>query len=361
MATDFDRPSGVGFEPDFREHRITTLVSVNLHTYWAIAIILLAFAAWDYYVDPANWQAALMVRVVGSLIVVATGVFQTLPGKARSLPLMAKLRLVAAAVTSVVAASLLDRGYGFGVAGLVVIILTGPYVAIDSRDLLKTNIAGLLATIATLIVRPLDPFQIVGTMVFVALAIVVSTLLGRVLEASYQRAFALEQELHRDARTDLLTGLDNRRSMQELGRTAVKLARRTGAPVSLVLCDFDRFKDVNDKYGHEAGDSVLMQTAAILRNQLRDSDVVGRWGGEEFVVLMPATHASGAVGVAERLRTAIAETRFELVAEKQTISLGVATSQTIVDPGFEWDLLLKEADQRLYRAKREGRNRVVAG
>jgi diguanylate cyclase (GGDEF)-like protein len=206
----------------------------------------------------------------------------------------------------------------------------------------------------------LDEFQAVGTIVFVLLSVIVSTLLGRVLEASNRRVFMLELEQHRDARTDPLTGLANRRAIQERGRNDAKLARRTGRPLSLVLADFDQFKNINDRYGHEAGDAVLVKTAALLRDQLRDSDAVGRWGGEEFVVLLPATDAEGAHGVAERIRIAIARARFDGIAEAQTISLGVATSQGLDDPSLEWDLLIKEADQRLYRAKHEGRNRVVS-
>jgi hypothetical protein len=121
--------SAAEFESAFRESRIQTLVSVNLNTYWSISIILTAFGIWDYYADPVHWHRALVVRVAGSLIVTATGIYQNLPGQARAMVPLAKVRLVVAAVTSVIAASMLDRGFGFGVAGLVVIVLTGPYIA----------------------------------------------------------------------------------------------------------------------------------------------------------------------------------------------------------------------------------------
>ena len=93
---------------------------------------------------------------------------------------------------------------------------------------------------------------------------------------------------------------------------------------------------------------------------MRESDALGRWGGEEFIALLPATARAGAVEVAERMRTAIASTAFEGVKEGATISAGVATSENVADPAMEWDPLMKEADQRLYRAKHEGRNRVVS-
>lgn len=353
-----------GFDPEvetlFRESRVNSLIHVNMNTFWSIAIILLAFGLWDAYVDPAQWPSAFLARIIGAMLVIATGIFQKLPGKAAWLPVLAKFRLVTAVISSVIAASLLGEGYGYGVAGLVVIILTGPYIAIDSRDLLKTNV--LLIAVLMPVVLAVSPtqFDMIGTGVFVLLAVAVSTLLGRVLESSHRRAFSLELEQHRDARTDALTTLANRRAMQERGRVELKLAKRTGAAVSVILCDLDRFKNINDRYGHEAGDAALVKVAAVLRGALRESDALGRWGGEEFIAVLPATAAPGAREVAERMRAAIEGIVFPGISERTTISIGVATSQEIVDPIDEWDLLMKEADRRLYRAKHSGRNNVVA-
>ncbi|HYE88759.1 MAG TPA: GGDEF domain-containing protein [Vicinamibacterales bacterium] len=347
-------------DSEFREHRTNALISVNLNTFWAIAVIMLAFAAWDYYVDPAHWRDALEARLAGAVIVVATGIYQKLPGRAGWMPVLAKLRLVVAVVTSVVAAAMLDRGYGYGVAGLGVIFLTGPYVATDSRDLLQINVLLMAVLIPVVLALGLSTFDVVGTAVFVLFAVAVSTLLGRVLEASNRRAFALERELHRDARTDSLTGLANRRAMEERGRVELKLAKRTSVPVSVILADLDHFKSINDRHGHEAGDTALIKIAAVLRGALRESDALGRWGGEEFIAVLPATGAAGAREVAERMRAAIEAATFEGPQQRATISVGVTTSAHIDDPVMEWDLLIKEADQRLYRAKREGRNRVVA-
>jgi diguanylate cyclase (GGDEF)-like protein len=352
--------SALEFDAEFRESRVQTLISLNLNTFWSIAIIVLAFGLWDYYADATHSWRAFSFRLIGSAIVTATGLYQNLPGRGRALVPLSKLRLVVAAIACIAPASMLDRGYGFGVAGLVVILLTGPYSAIDSRDLLKTNIAAIGAIIVTLFLLPLDQFDVLGTIVFLTLSVVASTLLGRVIEASNRRAFTLEIEQLRDARTDHLTGLDNRRAMQERGRGEVKLAGRNGMPVSVILCDLDHFKHINDEYGHEAGDQALVKVAQVLRAALRESDALGRWGGEEFIAVLPATATAGARDVAERMRRAIEATTFDELDDRTTISLGVATSQDVNDPAIEWDLLIKEADQRLYRAKHEGRNRVVS-
>jgi diguanylate cyclase (GGDEF)-like protein len=344
----------------FRESRTNALISVNLNTFWSIAIILLGFGIWDAYVDPAHWRAAFVYRSVGAVIVIASGLFQKLPGKSHLLPVFAKIRLIIALVASAYAASMLDRGFGYGIAGLVVIISTGTYIAIDTRDLARINLLILLALTPVFLLVPVPTFDKIGGAVFVLLAVAASTLLGRVIEVSNRRAYALELELHRDARTDSLTGVENRRAMQERGRVELKRTNRSGDPVSVILCDLDHFKNINDEYGHEAGDAVLTRVAAVLRRALRESDALGRWGGEEFMAVLPGTDARGAADVAERMRAAIAETRFEGLAETMTISLGVASSEQFNDPAMEWDLLIKEADQRLYRAKREGRNRVIS-
>lgn len=346
-------------ETQFRESRLRRLIEVNLNTFWSIAVILLGFSLWDLYVDPVNYRSAFIVRAIGAAIVVATGLFQKLPGKSRWMPFLSKVRLVIAVIASASAATMLDRGYGFGAAGVAVIILTGPYVAIDNRDLLKANLLMLAALVAVMFVVPLDRFDVVGTMVFALLAVAVSTLLGRVLEASNRRAFALDLELHHDARTDALTGLANRRGMEERGIIELKRAKRARTAMSVVLCDLDHFKRVNDRYGHEAGDAALGRAANVLLGALRQTDSLGRWGGEEFIAVLPATEARGAAGVAERMRASIANATFAGLPEGATISVGAATLEVVDDLTNAWENLVKEADQHLYRAKSEGRNRVV--
>ena len=357
MATSVSDPD---FEAGFRENRVAGLSAVNSNTFWSIAILLLVFVAWDAYADPVHWRSALRFRLLGAAVVVATGLFQKMPGKAGWMPTMAKVRLVTAVVTAALAATSLDRGYGFAVAGVVAIILTGPYIAIDVRDLLAMNIVALLAVAAVMIAVSLDPFEMVGTGIFMLLAVAVSMLLGRVLEASHRRAFALDLKLHRDARTDALTGLDNRRSMQERGTLDLKRASRAGVPVSLVLCDIDHFKSINDRHGHEAGDAVLRAVARTLRAALRETDLLSRWGGEEFLVVLADTDARRAAEVAERMRASVEAMPFPAIGERATISIGISTTQDVGEVAAAWERLLGEADARLYRAKSAGRNRVIS-
>jgi diguanylate cyclase (GGDEF)-like protein len=169
------------------------------------------------------------------------------------------------------------------------------------------------------------------------------------------RLYREAQEL---AVTDGLTRLMLRRPLMERLDQELKRAAEQSAPFSLVMMDIDHFKAVNDTYGHPAGDSVLREAAAIVKRSVRDVDVCGRYGGEEFVVLLPQTPLEGARLVAERIREAVASRGFELRGEKRTVtvSLGVATAPA---HGTEARALIGAADEALYQSKQGGRDRVT--
>lgn len=160
-------------------------------------------------------------------------------------------------------------------------------------------------------------------------------------------------ELH--ATLDGLTGMPNRRSIDAITRRMVAQSARTLSPVAALMCDLDHFKRVNDRYGHARGDDVLTAAAAALNASIRSSDFAGRYGGEEFVVLLPNTDAAGATTIAEKIRTAIAAIQIPSVHEPVTISIGIAV---LPDHALDATSLQSNADQALYAAKRAGRNRV---
>ena len=170
------------------------------------------------------------------------------------------------------------------------------------------------------------------------------------LQLGLERA-RIEMELLRDqAERDPLTGLHNRRHLDR--------RRDVAGPVGLAVLDLDHFKDVNDRFGHEVGDRVLVRVAELLREQVRSDDVVARTGGEEFVLLMPRTSDAEALACCERVREALRAEPWDAIAPglRITASLGVATAPDAAD----LDELARGADARLYAAKRAGRDRAVA-
>jgi diguanylate cyclase (GGDEF)-like protein len=184
------------------------------------------------------------------------------------------------------------------------------------------------------------------------LALVALMLLTLVLARPLLRAFRWTEEQASEARIDALTGLANRRALEEILAAEISRAQRFTHQLAVVLLDLDRFKEINDSFGHAAGDVMLRGVSHLLTALARQGDTVARWGGEEFVVVLPETDLPGARRFAERLRRAI---EAHEVGEMHTsASCGVATML----PEDTVEALLGAADQALYQAKANGRNRT---
>ena len=173
------------------------------------------------------------------------------------------------------------------------------------------------------------------------------------LEQARSRAHALSM-------TDSLTGLSNRRHFLQGVQRELHLAQRHQLPMALLILDVDHFKRINDLHGHSMGDQVLIEISQCCAQALRTTDLLARWGGEEFVVLLPNTHRDHAHHLAERVREAVAglaQLRVQSEAVRVTVSVGVACA----DAGqtATLDVLVQTADRALYEAKRGGRNQVV--
>ena len=180
-----------------------------------------------------------------------------------------------------------------------------------------------------------------------------ATLLVQHAAALIDAAQTLRRE-QRAAATDALTGLLNRRGFEERLGEALALAERDSQPLAIVMMDCDGLKEINDRGGHEAGDRALQQLAACVREQKRSTDIAARYGGDEFVLLLPGETADAAAQIAERLRSAIESA--PLAAGRITASFGVAAFPQDATCA---DTLFAAADSTLYRAKREGGNRTL--
>ena len=159
--------------------------------------------------------------------------------------------------------------------------------------------------------------------------------------------------------TDELTGLYNMRAFSTMLQRSFKQAVRYGHPLSVVMIDSDNLKQVNDAHGHDAGNRLLQHLVRCIREQLRGSDVMARFGGDEFILLLPETNNKGALEMSERIRKAVELSRFNVREgdTNVTASLGVASYP---EDGGNLDVILEKADKAMYRAKQKGRNRVVS-
>ena len=176
---------------------------------------------------------------------------------------------------------------------------------------------------------------------------------GSDVEAQYH------ETIYRMTIIDGLTGIHNKRSLIESLEREIPRAHRHERPLSVIIFDIDHFKKINDTFGHLAGDYVLKELATLARSRLRPDDVLGRYGGEEFLVILPETRLEGAAKIAEELRSIIEAHNFEF--EDETIEVTVSAGTAQLHHGWQLLPFIKHADERLYQAKRTGRNRVCSG
>ncbi len=185
----------------------------------------------------------------------------------------------------------------------------------------------------------------------------IMSIFAKQIGAALERA-RLFQEVQSLALTDPLTGLHNRRGIFELSRVEFARAQRLDRPVCCMMLDLDHFKQINDNYGHQAGDQILQEFAHRCKHAIREMDLVGRYGGEELIIIMPETNLATALHVAERLRKTVANTPVKLsnCEINMTVSIGLAQRDEYT---LHLETLIARADQAMYIAKHRGRNRVA--
>lgn len=222
-----------------------------------------------------------------------------------------------------------------------------PVILLTSRVDRHLKIKGLEQGASDYVTKPFDAGELVAR-VKVQLKI-------KNLQDDLKRSNDLLKEL---SNTDPLTGLYNRRFLTEVLAREIRRAERTEEPLCLVMLDIDHFKKVNDSFGHQNGDSVLSAIADLVKKGLRGYDVAVRYGGEEFVLLLPNMSWQEGFSVAERIRVSVQDLSFPAPMKnlRLTVSMGVACFSR--ERFTDMDSLLKEADEALYRAKQNGRNRV---
>ena len=221
------------------------------------------------------------------------------------------------------------------------------------------SIGILLYRVAVALVDPARLAQVAAT----SGVQVLSYAVGSVLPVVASFGFLLmctersQRELERAARVDFLTECFNRRAIEELGARAIAAARRHGTPLAVLVIDIDHFKRINDELGHAAGDDALTESVARIRSTLRSEDMLGRMGGEEFIVLMPNTDATAAMTAGERIRADFSGRPLQLEGCDREVTLSVGAA-VLAPADRRFSQLLLRADRAMYAAKNAGRDLV---
>lgn len=341
---------------DYYQHQARLRVPLLRRFLLLTGLLTMAFCGWDRVVDEWAWISNLAYRGFGGLaLTLAAGCVP----KRLSAGNFDRLVIGFALVYSLYLIFLLGhlkQGLTLGMPCLTVFLTLCCFLVVHSRHAL--GLVVVLGAVSWASWRyGLNQVVLYSHLIVLSMSLGCGSLLAHVFERSARRQFELEGQLSREARSDSLTGLLNRRALGEILAEEAERARRYERPLSILLLDIDHFKRVNDEFGHDLGDEVLYQMAQTCLSSLRASDRVGRWGGEEFLVLLPETSPEEALVLAERLRQKVAETVCTARGRRMqvTVSIGVAS----LAPDESWESTYARVDGALYEAKRGGRNRCV--
>jgi diguanylate cyclase (GGDEF)-like protein len=323
-----------------------------LGPFFGAAVIL--FVVWDYLVAPPFVVLTGPVRV--ALVLVGA-----LAYRQRRWPWSALQRCgfvyATHASAMVISAALLPNGLLLGLAGIAASVFLVSLVALQ----LATFVRILLVPSLLLLVLgalSMPPYALLNALFLYLFAALLAAGIMLVVGAFRRQAFLAQKRLLHSARHDSLSGAANRAYLTELGNREIALARRHKHPMAAAMIDIDHFKRVNDVYGHAVGDIVIRQLVKTCTGNLREGDLFGRFGGEEFVCVMPQTDASDALACTERMRRSIED--LHLDTERGSLRFTISAGVAVLDPDHDgWDGLLKQADEALYQAKETGRNRTV--
>lgn len=338
----------------FLDHRNLTVVMLSIYGVAAPGLWI-----WDYATDPIGAQNTILLRLL-YLSCFAMGAAFFFYSSIRALSIISCLWILICELVFVEILNRLDGGMTYGIGGFMFFMLASVVFSQCFPLYINIVMAFSLALLPHLlgIAGIAHNFQHLHYAVLIWPATFVVIFMQFMITQNYLRRYELEQQLELAANTDPLTGVSNRRYFMQYFAQEMVRVRRSGQPLSLLMLDIDHFKVVNDTYGHPTGDVVIRKVADICRIESRAVDVVARFGGEEFAVLLTGTDEQGAIAVAERIRALAEATTVKSPDGKPfhfTVSVGVT------ELGFEEPdegPLLARVDTALYEAKTSGRNRV---
>jgi len=352
-------PSGVDpeFEVRLRRHILSEAQRLLPIPTGLLGLGTLLIYFWDHLVDPRGAEITLYVRLFSACILAVCAFAIARFKSVRELEPLVWFIPLSSAVGTLLVLYLLEDGFRWGAGGYALAFVLVALCAVRVRPVVLVNALLFLLTLGVLLYKGVSPLILENSLFFCGVGAAVGCAVAVQLESIYRRSFRLQERLERESRTDALTGILNRRALWEETGRRLEESERLSLPMSVLALDLDHFKHINDRYGHPIGDEILKNFVTLVKAALRPYDLLGRMGGEEFMVVLPGTVLEEAQGVAERVREAVERQLCSSLNPEArcTVSIGVAEHWEM---DSSVDALFKAADDALYRAKSGGRNRV---
>ncbi|MGA9342489.1 MAG: GGDEF domain-containing protein [Rhodanobacteraceae bacterium] len=335
-----------------RERVIDYVYPVCRLVFAFLPLAYLVFQAGDIILHPGTRPDSIAPRILIGIVLVLLAIFVRQPAGRRQLPIIWVLYVLAIQLGTTVSALGSSQGIDWALPAYVLApVVCAPFWPTRPSFVIAAALT-VLAPGTALLLGHASLVQTLHYAIYLFIALTIALILATAMVRIHARGYALDQRLRAAAFFDHLTGVLSRHRFFELGTPAVERAHLTRTILSALYIDVDHFKPLNDDLGHEAGDEALGLIAAALSTELRAGDLLGRVGGEEFVVLLPAVSVGAALMAAERLRYVVGQIDYR--ERPLSVSIGVAGLKA----GQDLDALLREADRALRQAKLAGRNRV---
>lgn len=341
----------------FIERRRRMQADLDIRSVLLLAFGVLGFNVWDRWLGPevGNFTLAIRTAIAATILIAFAALRFGNPGLWAVRGIYLGVFAVGLWGTAY-ALSYLPDGLLWGTAGLLIFPIGLAFFPLTSRLYVSCNLLGAAGVVWIAVAREVPWPHALNFLISYGFCFLIGTLALQVLIRQQWRLFLMQRKSAEEARTDALTGLWNRRFMADLGARQARSSRRPPQPFSVLMLDLDHFKSINDRFGHDAGDRVLSNSARVLGQSLRSVDFLGRWGGEEFLAILLDTDLTQAQRVAERCLSALANHPIDIGAQSLTVGLSIGVAQ--LGPGESFDSLIKRADVALYRAKADGRGRA---
>jgi len=351
-------------EAEYLRSRCKTMKRILLPGILPYCVPLLLFFFWDRKLDPDSGLITLYLRIAAILIMLASAALARFSRSHMQLLWLIGIMIGVGTIATATSLLLVKQGYFYGYCGLLMFMTLSACFALSRAHALAIYSPLAIIVLAIMSVAGVHGLLLWSNSVFLLMALVASVMSAHYLDKLARQAYQIGHYLENIAQRDPLTKLSNRRAVYQRSYALISGSLLVQKPLAVLMVDIDHFKIINDTYGHEVGDDVLMDVAASISTASRETDVVARWGGEEFLVILPNTSVEDAKIFSERL---CLQLRRHPITSKCggsiaiTVSIGISVRDGLDNTETQpMATMISESDKALYFCKRNGRDQVAA-